>query len=297
MGPMSSRPIFAGPVATPVLPAATVVILRDGERGPEVLMLRRHAKSEVLGGAYVFPGGKIDPQDLVVARSDRVGSSLALLHTRLGEPRLAPDVAGAVFVAACRETLEEAGVLFARQADAQLAHRARERACGHSGFADMLDELDLLLCSDALIPWTRWITPKIPAMMSRRFDARFFVASLPDGQQPTHDDFEATDSIWMRPAVALQRYRDREIVLAPVQIMSLAHLARHATVGSVLDEARARMPPLIEPEAYDESGTRAIAYPGHERHPVRDRVIPGPTCLLLRDDLFEPPDGFDSLLG
>ncbi len=291
------RAIFSGPVTTPVLPAATVVVLRDGEQGLEVLMLRRHVRSDVLGGAFVFPGGKLDPVDRRIVASRCIDTAPVRLHARLGEPQLDAHDAAALFVAACRETLEESGVLFAHDADVDVARRAREGALGARPFDAVLDALSLRLDTDSLVPWARWITPRVPAMMSRRFDARFFVARLPAGQQAKHDDHEATESAWMRPRVALERYRRREIVVAPVQLMSLAHLARHACAASVLDEARARMPPLIEPEAFEENGVPAIAYPGHPRHPVRERAMPGPDCLLLRDELFEPPGGFDSLLG
>lgn len=296
-GTKPANPVFPGPVDAAVRAAATVVVLRGGERGPEVLMIRRHPNSEVLAGAYVFPGGKLDTADLRVVRGGRLASPPGQLHARLGEPTLEVETAAALFVAACRETLEEAGVLFARGVDAQRAQRVREGACSEAGFAGTLEELDLRLATDSLIPWTRWITPRSPALMNRRFDARFFVAALPPGQLAVHDDFEATDSVWMRPAVALERYRVHEILLAPVQIMSLAHLARHASVESVLDEARARIPPRIEPELYEYAGLKGFAYPGHERHPVRMRAMPGPTSLVLRGERFEPPDGFDQLFG
>lgn len=291
------RPVFAGPVTTPVRPAATVVVLRDGDGGLEVLMLRRNVRSHVLGGAFVFPGGKLDPADHALAESGLVDASPDRLHARLGEPGLDTREAAALFVAACRETLEESGVLFAHGADAALAARARDDLCSARPFDAVLDALALRLDTDALVPWTRWVTPRVPAMMNQRFDARFFVAQLPAGQQAKHDDHEATESVWLRPRVAIERYRRREIVLAPVQLLSLAHLAAHARAASVLDEARTRMPPLIEPEHFEENGVQAIAYPGHPRHPVRERAIPGPDCLLLRGELFEPPAGFDSLLG
>lgn len=289
------RVMFPGPVATPVLPAATVVVLRDGERGLEVLMLRRHTKSDVLGGAFVFPGGKLDSVDRVVGESQRVDASPDRLHARLGEPQLDAREAASLFVAACRETLEESGVLFAHGADAAVARRAREHACSAQSFDAVLDALALRLDTESLVPWTRWITPRNPTMMNRRFDARFFVARLPAGQQAKHDDHEAVESVWLSPRLAIERYRRREIVVAPVQLMSLAHLARHPTTASVLDEARTRTPPLIEPEPFEENGVRMIAYPGHPRHPVRERAMPGTDCLVLRGEIFESPAGFDSL--
>ncbi|HEY0877322.1 MAG TPA: NUDIX domain-containing protein, partial [Zeimonas sp.] len=91
-----SRAIFSGAVTTPVRAAATVVVLRDGDEGLEVLMLRRHAKSDVLGGAFVFPGGKLDPGDRAVAESQGIDESPDRLHARLGEPQLDPREAAAL---------------------------------------------------------------------------------------------------------------------------------------------------------------------------------------------------------
>ncbi len=192
--------------------------------------------------------------------------------------------------------MADARVADARVADARVAERARELACGEAGFEGMLDDLGLELRTAQMLPWSRWITPRTPSMMDRRFDARFFVAALPAGQQAKHDAHEATESVWLQPAAALERYRNRDIVLAPVQLLSLAHLARHRSVDSVLDEAQTRTPPLIEPEPYEDEQGRAIAYPGDPRHPVRVRALPGPTSLRLRDDQFEPPGGFDEWL-
>ncbi|MCO5326261.1 MAG: hypothetical protein M9964_04285 [Solirubrobacterales bacterium] len=286
---------FFKPVHTPPRAAATVVLLRDGERGPEVLMLRRHGSSDVLGGAYVFPGGKLDDADSDDAAIGRAGAPAEALRVRLGEPGLEARVAAGFFVAACRETFEEASVLLARGADAGLAERASRRAREGLAFGALLAELGLELASDALVPWTRWITPKVPAMMNKRFDARFFVAALPQGQQARHDDHEATDSVWLTPRAAIERYRRREMVLAPAQIMSLAQVGRHGSVASVLDEARRRPPPVIEPESFEADGVRTLVYPGDERHAVRERAMPGPTRLVARESRFEPPGGFDAL--
>ncbi|HMM50643.1 MAG TPA: NUDIX hydrolase [Burkholderiaceae bacterium] len=282
------RPVFTAP-----RPAATVVLLRDSDRGPEVLMLRRHGNSDVLGGVYVFPGGKLDDADSADASVARAGAPAEALRERLGEPGLDARLAAAFFVAACRETFEEASVLLARDADALLAERALRRAREGQLFAALLAELGLQLASDALVPFTRWITPKVPAMMNKRFDARFFAAALPGGQQARHDEHEATDSVWLTPREAIERYRRREIVLAPAQIMTLAQVGRRASVAEVLEEARRRPPPVIEPESFEAEGVRTAVYPGDERHSVRVRAMPGPTRLIVRDGRFEPPGGFD----
>ena len=286
---------FFKPVDTPPRSAATVVLLRDSAAGPEVLLLRRHGSSDVLGGAHVFPGGKLDEADSDAVLIERAGAPADALHARLGEPGLEPSSAAGLFVAACRETFEEAGVLLARGADAGLAERAAHRARAGLRFAAVLAELGLELDSDALVPWTRWITPRVPAMMNQRFDARFFVAALPEGQQARHDEHEATESVWLTPRAAIERYRLGAMVLAPAQILSLAHVGRHASVAEVLDEGRRRPPPVIEPDWFDVDGVRIAVYPGDERHAVRERAMPVTTRLVLRENRFEPPGGLDAL--
>jgi hypothetical protein len=145
-----------------------------------------------------------------------------------------------------------------------------------------------------VLPWSRWITPTAPTVMNKRFDTRFFVAAVPDGQEARHDNHEAVESIWLPPRVALEHYWDGRIDLAPPQIMSLAHLARHESVDTVFTETRGRIPPVVQPEPFDDNGTRTITYPGDERHSVTARAIPGPTRLRFRNKRFEPLDGFEA---
>ena len=109
-------------IDTPPLDAASVVMLRDGARGLEVLLLRRHANSSVLGGAYVFPGGKVDAADAsadTLALLDRAPTEL---HARLGEPALTPAQAAAFYVAAAREAAEESGVLYLQVGADEVVH-------------------------------------------------------------------------------------------------------------------------------------------------------------------------------
>jgi len=200
-------------------------------------------------------------------------------------------------VAALREVFEESGVLYAHGADAgQVAQATALLRAGH-GFAEVLQQLDLRLDTHSVVPWSRWVTPKMASVSSKRFDTRFFVAAVPAVQTARHDDHEATESVWLAPRAALEQYRDGRIELAPPQIMSLAHLARHASVASVLAEARSQRPPLIEPEPYDdEHGTRVLCYPGDPRHSVRERALPGPTRLRYAGRRFVPEEGFEALL-
>jgi 8-oxo-dGTP pyrophosphatase MutT (NUDIX family) len=283
-------------VTTPPRPAATVMLLRDGAGGPEVFMVRRHGLSDVLGGAYVFPGGKVDQEDAapaLLARADRPAPDL---HAALGEPELAPETAASMFIAALRETFEEAGLLLASGQPPDPS-RASALAREGLGFVALLERLDTRLAVGRLVPFTRWITPIIPSVQSKRFDTRFFAVKVAGDTVARHDERETTESEWLSPRAALDRYRAREISLAPPQIMSLAQLARHADVDSVLREAGSRPPPVIQPEPLKMDGLRVVAYPGDPAHPVAARAMPGPSRLVFRDDRFEPVDGFGALFA
>jgi 8-oxo-dGTP pyrophosphatase MutT (NUDIX family) len=284
-------------VRTPVRPAATVVLLRDAADGLEVLLLRRHGESDVLGGAYVFPGGKLDREDSEPELLAHLDVDPPRLHAALGEPDLDVESAAGLFVAACRETFEEAGILLAPGIAPAMIEALYARVREGYSFSEALAESALRLAASAMLPWSRWITPRVPSMTNKRFDTRFFVAEVPAGLIARHDEREATESLWITPRAALRRYWEREIVFAPPQIQSLAHLARHATVAEVFAEASRRPPPVIQPEPFDEDGTRVIAYPGDERHPERVRAMPGPTRLAYREGRFEPEGGFEAFFA
>lgn len=278
----------------PAAPSATVVLLRDAGDDLEVFLLRRHSQSDVLGGAYVFPGGKADAEDLDWAR--RLDREPAALHEALGEPELGADQAAALFVTAIREVFEETGVLFADVTPAQ-AREAWAALRQGPRFDELFAGADLRLQAGALQPWSRWITPTLSSVGRKRFDTRFFVGTVPAGQEPSHDTHEATESLWLAPRAALRQYWDGQIELAPPQILSLAHLARHRSVASVLAAAGARRPPCIRPEPRDVDGVRVLCYPGDPWHSDREQHLPGPTRLAWRNKRFEPDAGLAILLG
>jgi 8-oxo-dGTP pyrophosphatase MutT (NUDIX family) len=275
-------------IDAPALASASVMLLRDGAGGLEVFLIKRHGLSDVLGGAYVFPGGKVDREDAeLVPRLDQPASQL---HAALGESALEPEAAAALHVAAVREVFEETGVLFA-PVGAPAARAAWQRLRQGLSFAELLDGLGAGLTTRGLAPWSRWITPLVGGVVRKRFDTRFFVAAVPQGQEPVHDEHEATDSVWLAPRAALTQYWNREIQLAPPQIMSLAHLSRLASVAEALAHARSRTPPCIQPEHFQLEGMRVLCYPGDARHSVRERAMPGPTRLCWRAERFEPEEG------
>jgi 8-oxo-dGTP pyrophosphatase MutT (NUDIX family) len=288
-------------ITTPARAAATVIMLRDGggsgKDGLEVFLLKRHGLSDVLGGAYVFPGGKVDRFDAELDMHAHLDQPVQDLHTTLNEPDIDAITAAGLYVAAVREAFEESGILFAHGASQQHAQQATALLREGHAFDEVLAQMQLRLNTGSLAPWSRWITPKLSAVMNKRFDTRFFVSAVPLDQIAKHDKHEATESIWLAPRAALEQYRDGHIELAPPQIMSLAHLARFKTVADVMALARSRMPPLIQPEPYQENGVRTICYPGDERHPVKVRAMPGPLRLQYVNKRFEPVDGFEALFG
>ncbi|MES2425064.1 MAG: NUDIX hydrolase, partial [Pseudomonadota bacterium] len=151
-------------VTTAPLHAATVVLLRDGTSGMEVFLMKRHSKSDVLGGAYVFPGGKVDAADAHTDLAAQLDQPADALHAALAEPGIDAATASGLYVAAIREVFEESGVLFARRSDGQPLDLAQATALQRAGtdFSAVLAQSGLQLLTSALLPWSRWITPRMP---------------------------------------------------------------------------------------------------------------------------------------
>ncbi|MBN8486827.1 MAG: MBL fold metallo-hydrolase [Burkholderiales bacterium] len=213
--------------------AASVVVLRDGATGPEVLMLRRAERDgDIRSGVWVFPGGVLDATDATLhARCD--GEDDDAHSARLGLASGALDYA----VAAVRECFEEVGLLFAH---GPLAAAVAERHAVQRGedFVALCQRHELRLTTSALVYHSHWLTP--PGI-AKRFDTRFYVARLPAGQQPQADEGEALEIAWLTPAQALDK--ERRLKLLPVTRRTLQDLGRFATVQAILDEATARVHP------------------------------------------------------
>lgn len=264
--------------------SSTIVLLRDGAAGLEVFLMKRSGLSDAFGEAYVFPGGKLDACDCEPSALAALDQAPATLAVRLGEPALAVDVAAGLFTAALRELFEEAGVLLCTGSSRPASNSAEH-------WQAWLATATGQLCASRVVPWSRWITPRMAAMSKKRFDTRFFLAEAPADQHARHDNFETTASVWLGPKEALLRMERGEISMAPPQIMSLAHLARFATVAQALADAQTRTPPCICPENYSDEGEVFLCYPGDPRHSVRARALPGPTRLYIRQRGFVPQQG------
>jgi len=241
-------------------PAATVMLLRDGDDGMEVFMIVRHHKSDVHAGALVFPGGRVDPEDYELAVDAAICPGLGGV-----DPGMA-----ALRVAAVRETFEECGVLLARGRgeagligsarlrDIEAAHRdAMMRA--ERTFGAILASEDLVLAPEAMVYFANWITPERSA---KRFDTHFFLAAAPSDQVALHDGHEAVDSVWIVPGTALERARVGAYQLRFPTQMNLQKLGRHHSPAAAMDAARAsRVVTVMTKQERSANGVRVLRLP------------------------------------
>ena len=284
-------------VTDPPRHAATVIILRDSPAGLQVLLMKRHQASGVLGGVHVFPGGKLDAADEDPELLARLSQTPLALRERLAEPELEPSRAGGLFAAAIREAFEECRVLLGQAGPSESLTLQLDNALQQGrSWNEALQLLDARLDTTSLVPWSRWITPRQPSVTHKRFDTRFFVCRVDSQQTAAHDNHEATDSVWITPRQALLDYWDNRIELAPPQIMSLSELARYNDSNGALVHAQRRTPPVVQPEAFDLDGQRVICYPGDPRHPVAHKAWEGPSRLLFKKGRFEPFGGISELI-
>ena len=250
--------------------AASVLLLRAaaGQPGLEVYMLRRARSMAFAPGASAFPGGSVDPRDA----EDEVawaGPNAADWAGLLDAP---PALARALVCAAVRETFEESGVLLAGPAAGTLVadtsgpdwEADRTALLDRSlSLAQLLARRGLVLRSDLLRPWARWITP---ATEARRYDTRFFAAALPPGQRTRDVGGEAEQVAWTRPAAAIRAARARELFLLPPTAACLAGLADYPDVTAALG-AEHSMRPVI-PAVVQVDGTFWLTVPEDVGYPL-----------------------------
>ena len=225
----------------PTRDAATIVLLRDTDRGLEAYLLRRVASMAFAARQHVFPGGRVDPAD-------------ATAHTRwYGPPAeewaqiLSADAAlsRGLVCAAVRETFEESGVLLAGAGPEEIVdvsgpdwEAERLALLGREeSLSGLLSRRGLALRADLLRPWAHWITPELEP---RRYDTRFFVAALPPGQHTRDVGGEADATMWLTPAEAIDLHERGELDMLPPTIITLRELAEYATTSEVLSAAAGR---------------------------------------------------------
>ncbi len=216
--------------------ASTVVLLRDAAQGPEAYLLRRVKGMAFAGGAHVFPGGSVDPED-AAADVAWAGPSAAEWGAWFGADE---PLGRALVCAAVRETFEECGVLLAGESADHLledvssdeweaervALEAREQS-----LSQLLARRGLVLRADLLRPFAHWITPEVEP---KRFDTRFFLAELPAGQVCRDVGGEADERLW----VPLEGALEQGLTLMPPTYVSLRDLAGYPSVRAALDDPR-----------------------------------------------------------
>ena len=203
----------------PLKPAATVLLLRDGTDGIEVLMTRRSATASFAPGAYVFPGGAIDPAD---------AAAHGIAQCRPGQPALQLTQS----IAAVRESFEELGILLARHADGRFADAADVAMLNRAApFAEQCRARGLRLAADAVFLLAHWSTDRD---LPKRFDVPFLVTRMPEGQTPVADEREQFEPVWVRPQVALDRHAAGDFPMIFPTLRTLERIAHHASVDALL---------------------------------------------------------------
>jgi 8-oxo-dGTP pyrophosphatase MutT (NUDIX family) len=239
-------------------PAATVLLVRDGPHGVQVYLQRRPRRFGFAGGLWVYPGGRVDEADADPAIAGRwSGPSPEAWARRLD---CTVDRARAHVAAACRETLEEAGVLLGGPVPpaTDLAAARRDLLAGTRTLAQTLDCLDVRLNTDRLRYWAWWVTP---AGEPRRYDTRFFIAALPRDATVHAHTGEATDERWVD-----RRQPVADLPLLPPTHYTLRDITAFDTVADVLAAGRERVVDRIEPVL----DSAAILLPWGDRYSLPD---------------------------
>ncbi len=245
----------------PPRPAATIVVVRDGAQGIEVLLSRRAERGDHNSGAWVFPGGIVDAGDRQ-SHDHCAGLDDAAASARLGLPAHGLDY----YVAAVRECFEESGLLFATDASGALVRLDNEAGLALGAWrgplhrnertlGEMCREFGLTLALDRIAYLSHWLTP---LARPKRFDTRFFIAAAPLSQTAAFDGTEMVEQLWLRPADALARAHELKL-MTPTQ-KTLELVGRYATVEALLAWARGpREVALIMPRvAQGKQGLRPV---------------------------------------
>ncbi len=274
--------------------AATLVLARQCETGVEVFLSRRTSRAAFMANAWVYPGGRVDEADADPA-------FLPFIQPPPGgfvgqfEDDPAPDEAHirAHYIALLREAFEEAGVLFADNADGSplefddafaarmSAHRTALNA-GERTFLEILAAEGLVLDASDLTYFAHWITPPHE---TRRYDTRFFFATMPSTHEPVPDRGELMEGRWFSPTAALDAAAAGEIQLVPPTLCTIADLAQSESLEQAIAWARDAQPVPILPRMLQDDGVTYLVLPGDPLFPS-DQPVKGATRVAFRDGRF-----------
>lgn len=254
-----------------IRPAATLVLTKDTDEGPKILLLQRTWAAVFMPGYFVFPGGAVDDQE-DSGRAHVIGQG----DTEISQT-MAMDEGGADFMlAAVRECFEEAGILLALDCNgAELtqdhpAHGDREALLkGELTLAELCHRHNLTIPLDRLAYLGHWVTPPGPP---RRFDTRFFIAVAPKGQRASHDGVETINHVWLSPAKAMEDHRSGRRLLGLPTIGTLRILADFETTEALMRYAHANPPEPTPSKPWPavKKGKTVILEPGS---PAYDEAI------------------------
>lgn len=271
-------------------PAATIILVRDYDHGLQTYLLKRSGKSRFFPGSYVFPGGAVDEDDRDFDFwMDHIDLDLNGIKRRFAGEDITGEDALAYCAAGIREAFEEAGVLMARGGSLQSLERTYSDRINNGLEAGWLRRLvsfsGWTLNLAALFRWSHWITP---AMMRYHFDARFFIAAMPESQLCMPDMRETVAGIWISPGDALASNLEGTIPLSPPTIVTMHELLKYRDVELLKGELEtrpwgdARLPRMVQskcgpviiepwdpqygdaPEEMDSTGFESLVHSGCE---------------------------------
>ena len=216
-------------MTTPIKPAATVILMREAEEsGFEIFIVKRSSRSS-FGSLYVFPGGKLDPED-----TERdLYACCEGMNDEEASARLGIENDGLSFWIACiRECFEETGVLLTNPSDSliqeyeKLSSLRKQLNNKEISFKDICISESLRLRTNNIVPCAHWITP---AIEPKRFDTRFFLAKINSKQLASHDGFELTESFWIKPKDALVKLKEGKMNMILPTISNIEQLAEFSS--------------------------------------------------------------------
>lgn len=237
----------------PATPAATLVLFRDQVDGaPELLMVERATTMAFAGGAIVFPGGKIDADDHILAGR---------------HPDLEPECAAAR-VAAIRETIEESGIPVGvvGAPEGPWLNEARAALHARQPFSTLLDAAALTLDLDALVPFARW-RPNFRE--TRVFDTRFYIARAPDGlPEAVVDETENVRTFWNSAQDTIDAALRGDVHVIFPTLRNLERLALFDSFAAARLHTFATPVGMVTPWIEETDGRRHLCIPEGLGYPV-----------------------------
>jgi len=232
--------------------AATVILIRPSKDGDwEIFLARRHQKQTFMAGAYVFPGGQLEETDNNPQLKNYIKTADVFDPCRLLQDSSLPgEKALGFFIAAIRETFEEAGILLGGKTTGNFVSFHDEKVlkrfndyrhqlnASQITLAEIAQKEKISFFPDALIPYAHWITPEFE---KKRFSTRFFLAKLPPNQTPVADAIELTESLWVTPQEALEMHREQKIILMPPTFKTIEELSAFRDIDELFSAAKTKI--------------------------------------------------------